>query len=850
MPRMSARAWRGLALVLGVVALLVGVRPAAGQDSGGDSEGEISLSASSFGVGGVTRPGDWTGIRLGVKESSDKQREVLIRIALTDPDGDRVLYERAVTTNPGVDQPLWMYLRLPARFSAQDLLRVEAFAAVEQAGSAPVAGADERVGFAYGAGKLLGSTRIAPARLLAATDGMMGIVGTQYLGLQKYHGLLGQNTPLFPTGHERTELVTGLAPGAFPDRWMGLMPYDVIVWNQAPPSALSGEAAEALREWVKRGGHLVVVLPRVGETWSDEQNNPLYDITPRVRVDRREGVSLEPLRALITSRPAPDSGDARADALAMPTNEVLQTFAPVEGSAPEEAVAILSVPGQKGPGGAIVVRRLVGTGMVTLVGLDVASRWMQDHGGPDPQLFWHRVLGRRGELWSDEQFQAIENGKGPNASVRAPFREQATILDQGIPGQINMQGFAATGVFLGFIVFVAYWLVAGPLGFALLKRTGLVRHAWVGFAAAAAVFTALAWGGATAIRPGRLDARHFTVFEHVYGQNTQRARSFVSIHVPQYGEATLAVGDPALRASQTYHNTIAPFDTEGTAAGNFPDARGYRVDCKNPDQVTYPSRSTVKQFQIDWAGGAWKMPRPVKADGSPGDIRIEGDPESSQAKLRGILVHNLPAAIKDAVIVVVLGEKDVAASDASPGNPGFLVRARAGKLPAAWEPGEPLDLSTTVDITRVVGTGAKMRDLREYLRELSGHLGEGGLAESADVSAGTFLDRMYAMTFFQQLEPPFLGVEQKTNFEKQLLRKHTHGQDVSAFMTEPCVIIVGEMEGPCPAPLYVSTGGSFREVASSGMTVVRWVYPLAGNLPGMRAGSAEPAVGGGGGGGE
>jgi hypothetical protein len=382
--------------------------------------------------------------------------------------------------------------------------------------------------------------------------------------------------------------------------------------------------------------------------------------------------------------------------------------------------------------------------------------------------------------------------------------------------------------------------VAGPVGFALLKRTGMVRHAWVAFAAAAVLFTALAWGGATAIRPGRLDAKHFTIFEHVYGQNLQRARSFVSVHVPQYGEATLTLGDPLLPSSQNLHNAIAPFDTEGTQNGNFPDARSYRVESKDPDRITYPSRSTVKQFQIDWAGGAWKMPRPIKPDGSPGDIRIEGDPESSAAKLRGILVHNMPAALKDVIIIVVLGEKDISVGDASPGNPAFLARTRTGSLPAPWEPGEPFDLST-IDITRLTGANSKERDAREYLRMLSGSkLGDSQMGEVSDVSASTFLARMYAMTFFQQLEPPNLGfTQQATSFEKLIQRRHTHGEDISAWFTEPCVIIVGTMDGPCPAPLFVSTGGSFREVSYEGTTLVRWIYPLKANPPTFTGSAAE-----------
>src|SRR5262245_25031235 len=145
-------------LLIGLL-LLVGLRPASAQDSDA-SAGEIQISCAWFGVGGVVRAGDWVGLRLGIKDTSDRQREVLIRIPLTDPDGDHPLYERSMTTNPGVTQPLWVYLRLPAGFRQNDLLTVQAFAAVEQGGPAP-GPSDRPERYGYAAGQLLGPTRRA-----------------------------------------------------------------------------------------------------------------------------------------------------------------------------------------------------------------------------------------------------------------------------------------------------------------------------------------------------------------------------------------------------------------------------------------------------------------------------------------------------------------------------------------------------------------------------------------------------------------------------------------------------------------------------------------------------------------
>src|SRR5690606_18920338 len=219
------------------------------------------------------------------------------------------------------------------------------------------------------------------------------------------------------------------------------------------------------------------------------------------------------------------------------------------------------------------------------------------------------------------------------------------------------------------------------------------------------------------IRPADLDAKHITIFDHVYGQNALRARSFVSLYVPQYGVATLAVGEPLQRATNPFRDAIAPFDVPGGDSGSFPDARGYPIDSRRPSEVTFPSRSTVKQFQVAWAGGAWTMPRPVDGSGGPGEIRLEGTREHPVA-LRGLLVHDLPAAGRELTNVTGLGQKDISPSDTSTNTPRFLADPRAVVLPNAWAPGQTRELPLVVDATRRRGRDDQMRLAEQYLRDL------------------------------------------------------------------------------------------------------------------------------------
>jgi hypothetical protein len=828
------------AALLCLIAVLLAFRPSTGTAQfepapAAGGTGEVAITAPWFGVGGVVRPGDWTGIRLALTDIGDRQRDVLIRITMPDPDGDYMMWERVVTTNPGVTQPLWMYVRLPWRFSRGDSLTVTAYAAIEQAGSATAG----ESGWSHAAGRLLGSTRIAPRQVITKTTGLMGIVGSRPMGLMRYSGV--PNIEHLPAGHERYELVQRLDPDILPDRWIGLAPFETIVWNEASPAGLGTERADALREWIMRGGHLVVVLPRLGQVWTDPVNNPLHDLMPRVAVRRLEGVDLAGFAPLIS----------KVADMPMPRDEILHIFTPLEGASISEAVCILAGPAdsETGQQPCIAVRRAVGTGTITMVGLDVASRRMTDRGLPEADLFWHRILGKRGELIT---------GREQDINSPVHLSRDVVTLDRDIPDQIAKTGRAAAGVLIGFVVFIAYWLVAGPVGYALLKRRGLSRHGWLAFVAAAAVFTGIAWGGATAIKPQQIEATHLTFLDHVYGQPVQRTRTWASLLVPDYGEVAVTLGDPARRDGDRFHNLIAPWEPDNAGRAGFPDAREYRLESRAPDHIVVPVRATVKQFQFDWAGGPrWSMPRPIPAaDGSESGIRLVE--RNGQLRLEGILSHDLPQPMKNITLLVVTGQRNIARSLHIPGSRAMLSHVFAVKLPAVWSPGTPLDLSTLISdfepITRNPAYATQGQFFADFLNTSTTDSTEALGTETHMIS------RLTALALYSQLEPPETRSDIRLGQSPRLaLRKSSHGWDLGRWFTQPSLIIIGHVGdsgqgAPSPTPIYVSmvgglvggrglsgATGTYREVPTSGRTVVRWVYPLGESVPSFPETGEMPA---------
>jgi hypothetical protein len=781
---------------------------------------ETQLRVASFGLGGAVRPGDWLGLLVDVTDNADKPRNVVIRVSVPDADGDTALIQRRITPNPGERQSVWLYFRLPSGFKGGDVLQLTAHLA-EDDGTTDAGIARFRTG------RLLGSLDylIAAQSGLFPTESLIAVVGQRWSGLEQFVWTEQSMPGLPPTGHEYVRAIPGLRPVNIPDRWMGLAAFESLVWNgpgtDEQPGLLRAEQADAIREWVRRGGHFVIVLPAVGQNWIGGAGaNPLADIMPRVRVNRSEGRNLDEYRSLLT----------RENNAAMPQQMVIQDFAS-DNAGPYDHIPIMTGP----RGDAVVTRRLIGTGMVTVVGIDIASPKLNlAPGSFQADLFWNRILGKRARLLSPEQL-AKEQRAGSFAS-----RFVQDHVDSAISSGIARTASAAAGVLLAIVVFAGYWLLAGPLGFLLLKRTGRIQHAWLGFLAAVAIFTVIAWGGANLLKIQRVEGQHLTIIDIVYGQTIQRARSWVSVMLPSYGEQRIAM----VSSDSSAANTLAPWEppvgTSGASSAIFPDARGYEVESRAPDAATFPARSTVKQLQLDWAGSlpaSWGLPVPNAARETPigQELRIEpravsdleslpGAPSTTAMQRRwqiaGSLRHQFPGPIKDLTIILV---RDPTPAGLAPlvGIPPFTVAA--GTLPAdfgdQWLPSQdlPLDRCFPVNVT----------DPDRFLRKVRGEA-LGGIAGIASARERAWSGSAAAIALYPLLTPPDPSAPEQ---DLQVRRQSTHGLDLGEWFTKPCIIILGTLDNvDLPVPLSVDNiGPEVVQTRIKGRVSVRWVYPLPAN---------------------
>lgn len=809
---------RFLAAMVACLALVGGVNPSWGQTAAvptgqGAAVSQVRVDVDRFGLGNVARQGDWVGVRLTLADTIDKPRNVVVRISSPDPDRDISVSERAMALNGQEKITVWLYHPLSflsdggdwvvtvyeaAEGSIRDAAGRELPALGELLARATVSSAMSSTGGANGPNS---------ADVVRPGVGLMGVVGPNDFDLQTLSEQLSPTEAFMPYAHESTRLARGLLPAEFPDRWQGLAAFDVIVWGGGEPSELRPEARRAIREWIERGGHFVVVLPSAGQTWTNENLSDLYDAMPLVSVKKNEDEDLTEMKYMITHR-------SRTQ---VPTKSVVHTFAPLPDVGPSDAMSVLRDHKDR----TIVVRRAVGGGAVTWIGLDLNVRQLE--GIVESDVFWNRVLGRRGSSLSPSEVRVGPGGNPPLAAGRRP-----TPFDLRIPSEIALVRDSATGMLLAFIVFVLYWLVAGPLGFGVLKAKDLKKHAWLAFMLSGAVFTGVAWGGAFLLRRRDVEVRHFAILDHVFGQPVQRARMWASVLIPRYGDAQIRIGSPTSETRAT--NAVFAWDRyDGDPNISFPDAREYRTPIGDRTAISVPARQTIKQVQIDWAGAPpWAMPFPQSVPGATeaGSIRLlnGGAWQRDTPVLDGVLRHKLPGPLRNLQIVVITGQTPIRRwMQFAARRDDAIAEGFAFRYNAAWEPDTDLDLGVLTTIDTLPSLAKLLSDLRP----------EPGMSyDPADyLRQETLSDQMAALSLFHIMPPP--QEDTQANYVYAGQRYYTHGMDLSHWLSHPCVMILGQLgdtgDGGVEAPIAMTVDG---EVApSNGITFVRWIYPLPSNPP-------------------
>jgi hypothetical protein len=783
-------------------------------------DGDVTVERDVFGLGGAYRPGETIGVRVKVTSlpdsALDEATAVWVQLEVRNADGDIGEYGRPLTLTKGRTRRVWLYAPISPETTGNSywVVRVYEYA-------------DGKMG------RELGGNRISPpARSgVEVYDALIGVVGSARMGLGQLKFGVARSTPVF-TDHEDTYAIFGLKPEDLPDHWEGLKPLDLLAWSGAVPQDLPSAQSQALREWIRRGGHLAVSLPEDTNPWGigEPGRTDLEDLLPTTAPRRDDEVRVSELLPILSKSRAFAEG-VKDPVIALRVFKDLRGDFDALSNGYEPLIATPD-------GRVIVVQRRFGHGRITIIGFDVnrlTGTFLMDNNLmvslPQADVFWNRILGRR----ADTPGSALASLHDVERLTHAAPMDTSVGTAQLFRNEINMSGRASAGLLMAVLLFIAYWIVAGPGGFYALKSYKRTQHAWLFFAAAAGLFTAVAWGGVNLLRQNEISVRHMTFLDHIarmpgdddeFGTDPQlqHAVSWLSVYLPGYGTTPISIESAdAVEGVPAARDLLHPWTPPRESAQEFPNADRYRIDVsKNPDDFELPTRSTATQLYANWMGGVAPDWGGIMED--PDDpIRVELDPRGNEG-LAGSIINELPGQLEDVTVLWIWSKRGRDRRYAKSGDTEEIWINPSGEMlnvGRMWRPG-PIGAGATYTLPNPgVDANMEMNIYQRYVRPYEG---------SSFLGGGTSLDLAKRRTFmemlsmYRQLRPPrYLKLPGDPN-PQAMTAKRALGRDLdlSPWFNRPCVIVMGFVDSPLPIPLRVDG----REVKSEGTTMVRWIRPL------------------------
>lgn len=761
---------------------------------------KLDIQRDFLGVGGVVQRGVWTPVRLDLTNESAENLEVDCRWLLSDADGDELVAERRkITLTPQRTQGVWLYAT-PPMSTRPDQTWV--FQAVDT-----------------NSGELVQQVQLqlAESAVVEASVNLVGVCGYKNMGLAPWQR--------WSTQHEQLRLVQGLNLETLPDRWYGLDGLTSLVWMPVeggePTSNLMSDASKrALREWIYRGGHLVIVMPYGGQQWTSADSGLADLIEPIDASAIKQTQARPPISVFGLLRSADEVPLLYFDLANAPG---YTTLAQVDLPNPD-----LTAPNQSKP---LIVGKRFGFGQITLVGIDLSeTSVLKAIDTFRLHKVWTRIFSWRGSKTGELiPISEFENQQTASQYVEAK-NAQHIELGTWIPSRVSRQRQTGPAIGLAIVFFFIYAIAAALTFPNLLRGKGWERHSWVLFVGIVALFSVVAWGGAWVMRPATSSAAHFTVLDIDGNTNMARARSWQSLLIPDFKTAQIAV--PSVSAGLPRMEVVNLVASPGLSLNadnpGYPDRRSYAYDASQPDTIGVPMRSTTKSLVIDYLGQitaqvpgmakAWTLPRATVAMGTNG-------------LPTGTITHRFPGPLTDVRIIYCPGGGQVPGlrSAAQPEARPLVYEYRNANNVSVWDPGTPIALPAAAKAYTPLWIrprlGAPSRPFND-----EGFLGQQmksrGFMPGASNDSAVVKD-IALLSFYDALPPPVYkskvgsvniqGLSPYNTYNRSMMR----GIDMTPLITGRRIIVLGHLRSsPSPIPLTVDGSG----VDSEGWTVVRWVY--------------------------
>lgn len=506
--------------------------------------------AAASGTGYVARDGQWLPILVELTTPGSEPISCELRCERPDLDGDRVSFaERPVVVNPG-PRPRRVWCYGVAQSGGDPTFRIDVIGSDGAEITELVIPEFDRLS---SESMLVLDISDAPVTQLQAIDsGGAGTGDVVFLHRPYY----------------RTIRVARMAAADLPDRWFGLEAVDVLVWDQPQPGTVSPGQLEALMDWVRNGGHLVL---GIGAAW------------PKVRESRlREIVPLEGTQPTVAVRKLPFYS-AR--------------FASAGDEEFKSPVAVCTAELKRGA--ALVLDRVGPTRTVPLIAMDtVGSGRIITTAASLRDL---TALRLRGDAQVRLFSQLFDVNPLPEAVRRreaeSPLLAPEVALYPALVRPIEFQQLGGALMVLAFLFVAAYILLSTFASWVVLGRRGLRHQSWTVFAGAAVVASAASLGAVQLTRGWR-NVQSLSLIDLEAGSSEVRAALYFGYRSPDRQRDDLSL-EHEPNFSQPYLRALCgrPLDSSGYATPARYEALATRAQLND-----VLMRATLKQFEGFWHG--------------------------------------------------------------------------------------------------------------------------------------------------------------------------------------------------------------------------------------------------------
>ncbi len=727
----------------------------------------------------LIRNGAWVPIVVDLSVQGEASFDGWIRAAQPDKDGDLCYDMQRVQLMP--DAGVRQYtLYVPANVVGHSARAISVTLLDDQGGLADLESRGERVK------ELI--PNLPPETLTANDYLILSLSKTATGAVSKLRSL--ELADLFA----KTMHVSHLSPSDVPSQWIGLEIVDAIVWDDADPSDLTAAQLNALLDWTRNGGMLVVAAGRTSDTLAGAPElrdalpatvGPVY-LRSRFPILRRNLLGIDNEKGLDYKKPV-----TAAQCSVKPDADIVLTE-----KAHEDQPAI-----------DLITRRRLDRGRIVFVAASIRDLF-QD--GGQAEKFFKRTL----EL------------RQPKVTVSSGMSEP---LLKHIDGWI---GFSQVGALYLGTAMVAAFLYASVATFGawhFLGRRVWRRHSWTVFAATAIVFNILTVMGVQIVRGG-IGQRliQLAVIDGTAGESRGLATAYFGLKTSLFDVFNVwsPPDYPQVISPTATSCALRPFaaPSDMISESTFINPKRYKLAPSRAELIDVPIRGTVKQFEARWSGS---LNGRLEAD-----LSIETDPEQKydvRITQGSTITNRLGVDFERAFLVYTT--QDVFVGRGSNDNFNRAAFTYFFELP-------PIDDGQTILPRRWLyrdATGSPLSfdvwnrsaDLDVRMKGWGASFGTFGAIGSGDT--GRFENHEKAIllaTFFSEYAP-----KDGTNvLTPTLMTDGLRQLDISHFLDKGNALLIGFAREPGPIHLCTGDGEEYdATVPSETLTIYRIQIPLTRN---------------------